>query len=394
VGANVGQPWEQAWNGLVASLPQPHILQTWQWSQVKAAYGWQPFYALWMAAGSGRLGFKLVVDPAELTALAGGHESQVRAATLLLLRDVSLGGRVARLKVIYAPKGPLLDWNDVSLRQQVLDDLKGLAKHLGAIFIKIDPDVSLGSGVPGTPNAHESGLGQAVQADLTARRWVESSEQIQFRNTVLVNLGDDEEALLARMKQKTRYNIHLAERKGVQVRVGTAQDFSLLYHMYAETSLRDGFAIRPQDYYECVWSTFMQAGMAEPLIAEVDGEAVAAVVVFRFGEQAWYLYGMSRDLHRAKMPNYLLQWQAICRARAAGCRVYDLWGAPEHFGESDPLWGVYRFKEGLGGQVARYLGAWDMPINPWIYRLYTRILPRILNILRRRGKAEIRRQME
>ncbi len=390
----MGQPWEQAWNDLVASLPQPHILQTWQWSQVKAAYGWRPFFALWVASGSGRLDFKLVSDPADLTALAGGHEGQARAACMLLLRDVALGGRLARLKVIYAPKGPLLDWSDVSLRRQVFDDLKVSAKRLGAIFIKIDPDVALGSGVPGDPDARESSLGQAVQADLVARRWVESSEQIQFRNTVLIELGDDEQALLARMKQKTRYNIRLSERKGVQVRVGSTQDFSLLYRMYAETSLRDGFAIRPQGYYEYVWSTFMQAGMAEPLIAEVDGEAVAAVVVFRFAEQAWYLYGMSRELHREKMPNYLLQWQAICRARAAGCRLYDLWGAPEHFGESDPLWGVYRFKEGLGGQVARYLGAWDRPINPWIYRLYTRILPRILNILRRRGKAEIRRQME
>jgi peptidoglycan pentaglycine glycine transferase (the first glycine) len=384
----------QVWNDLVGGLPKPHILQTWQWSQVKAAYGWQPFFALWIMADSGRLDFHLMVEPEELSSLAADHAGQVRAACLVLLRDVALGGLPTRLKVIYAPKGPLLDWNDAALRQQVLDDLKKLARRLGAIFIKIDPDVVLGSGVPGTPNAQETHLGQAVRADLAAHGWRESAEQIQFRNTVLIDLRDDEEALMARMKQKTRYNVRLAGRKGVSVRAGSHQDFSMLYHMYAETSLRDGFAIRPQDYYECVWSTFMRDGMVEPLIAEVDGDAVAAVVIFHFEKRAWYLYGMSRDLHREKMPNYLLQWQAICHARAAGCQVYDLWGAPERFEESDPLWGVYRFKEGLGGQVIRHLGAWDLPIHPWMYHLYTQFLPRILNVLRRRGKAGIRQQLE
>ncbi len=134
--------------------------------------------------------------------------------------------------------------------------------------------------------------------------------------------------------------------------------------------------------------------MLEPLIAEVNGEIVAALMVFHFEGRAWYLYGMSRDLYREKMPNYLLQWEAICRSQAAGCQVYDLWGAPERFEASDPLWGVFRFKEGFGGQVRRYLGAWDLPLNRWLYRLYAQVLPSILDILRRRGKAETRRQME
>jgi peptidoglycan pentaglycine glycine transferase (the first glycine) len=383
----------QVWNDLIAGLPEPHILQTWQWGQVKAAYGWQPFFVLWTAGDSSRVDFQIAADPAELAAPTQAAD-QVRAAALVLLRNLSLSGFTARLKVIYVPKGPLLNWDDASLRRQVLDDLKQLARRLGAIFIKIDPDVLIGSGAPGDPHAQATTLGDAVQVDLASRGWVESAEQIQFRNTVLIDLDASDQALLGRMKQKTRYNIRLAQRRGVQVRLGGQQDFPLLYRMYAETSLRDGFVIRPQDYYECVWSTFMQAGMLEPLIAELPGEILAAIMLFHFGKRAWYLYGMSRDLHREKMPNYLLQWDAICRARSAGCQVYDLWGAPEIFDQSDPLWGVFRFKEGFGGQVARYLGAWDLPVNRWTYRLYTQILPRILNILRRRGKAETRRQME
>jgi lipid II:glycine glycyltransferase (peptidoglycan interpeptide bridge formation enzyme) len=100
---------------------------------------------------------------------------------------------------------------------------------------------------------------------------------------------------------------------------------------------------------------------------------------------------MSRSEHRQKMPNHLLQWEAMQRARAAGCRVYDLWGAPQVFDQSDPLWGVYRFKDGFGGQVVRCLGAWDRPVRPLLYRLYTQALPRLLAMMRRRGKARTRR---
>jgi lipid II:glycine glycyltransferase (peptidoglycan interpeptide bridge formation enzyme) len=125
----------------------------------------------------------------------------------------------------------------------------------------------------------------------------------------------------------------------------------------------------------------------------VSGEAVAALFVFYFVDKAWYLFGMSRDAHREKMPNHLLQWEAIRRAKAVGCRMYDLWGAPDEFVESDPLWGVYRFKEGLGGELVRHLGAWDLPLRPFYYRLYTQTLPRLLDLMRSRGRERTRQTL-
>ena len=166
--------------------------------------------------------------------------------------------------------------------------------------------------------------------------------------------------------------------------------------MYAETSVRDGFVIRDEGYYQTVWQTFMQASTprAEPLIAEVDGEAVAAIFVFYFAGRAYYLYGMSREAHREKMPNYLLQWEAVRRAKGAGCKVYDLWGAPDVFDESDSMWGVFRFKEGLGGQVVRTLGAWDYTPKPFWYRMYSEIIPRVLDLMRSRGRSRTRQALE
>ncbi|HZU86579.1 MAG TPA: peptidoglycan bridge formation glycyltransferase FemA/FemB family protein [Anaerolineaceae bacterium] len=354
--------WEN-WNAMAAGLPGAHLFQTEPWAQVKQAYGWQAQPLRWP-----------------------------NAAAVVLRRNISLTRFGPKASVLYLPRGPLLDWNDLPLRQKVLDELQLLARRSGVIFIKIDPEVILGRGIPGSEQAEECAP-EGLLDDLKQRGWWFSPEQIQFRNTVWLDLRPSEEEWLARMKQKTRYNIRLAQKKEVTVRRGSEADFDLLYRMYAETSLRDGFVIRPREYYETVWRNFIQAGMAQPLIAEVEGAAVAGLFLFTFAQKAWYLYGMSRDAHREKMPNYLLQWEAMRAARAAGCLDYDLWGAPDIFDESDSMWGVYRFKEGLGGTVVRTLGAWDYTARPALYALYTRVLPRVLDIMRRRGKARAQREV-
>ena len=176
----------QTWNASIASLPYAHVLQTWEWAQVKQRNGWQPQPLRW----------------------EGG-------AGVLLQRSIPAGGFAARLRVLYIPKGPLIDWADATLRRQVLTDLRQVARRQGAIFIKIDPDLPLGTGFPGTPEAAPFPPGEATLADLKALGWRLSGEQIQFRNTVVIDLAPSEDELLGRMKQKTRYNINLARRKGV-----------------------------------------------------------------------------------------------------------------------------------------------------------------------------------
>jgi peptidoglycan pentaglycine glycine transferase (the first glycine) len=237
-------------------------------------------------------------------------------------------------------------------------------------------------------------------SELRLRGWLFSEDQVQFRNTVLIDVSGETDQMLARMKQKSRYNIRLAEKKSVVVRVGGIDDLDLLYRMYVETSVRDGFVIRNEDYYHMVWKTFIKSTndnnqpIAEPLIAEVNGAAVAAIIVFYFAGKAYYLYGMSRGVHRDKMPNYLLQWEAIQRANARGCSVYDLWGAPDKFNEKDPMWGVFRFKEGLGGEVIRTIGAWDFSASSFWYKIYTRIIPLLLGMMRTRGRARTQNELE
>ena len=393
------------WNSLISTLPNPHFLQTYEWGQVKAKYGWTPLYVVWDEKGN------MIVET-DVNRLSS-FVFPPSAAALILKRQILRNGFAARLAILYSPKGPLLDWGNASLRNRVLDDLQSFAKQQGAIFLKTDPDVVLGTGVPDSEEDIVDRTGQAVMSELKGRGWSYASDQVQFKNTVLIDLNPTEDELLARMKQKTRYNIRLAERKGVTLRIGTLADLGMLYKMYAETSVRDGFVIRDEDYYKTVWEIFMRENQSqfsktpilqspitnyqlpstEPLIAEVNGEAVAAIFVFYFASRAYYVYGMSRDKHREKMSTYLLQWEAMKRARAKGCAVYDLWGAPDVFDESDSMWGVYRFKEGLGGKVVRALGAWDFAPNPLWYKMYSEIIPRVLDVMRSRGKVRTKQNL-
>ncbi|MFL7790545.1 MAG: lipid II:glycine glycyltransferase FemX [Anaerolineae bacterium] len=334
---------DESWNTALAALPAPHILQSWEWSEFKSRYGWRPSRYLWQ------------------------NDDQARAAASLLTRRLS--GLPAA--VSYVPKGPILDYADTALLKEVLAHLETVARRERALFVKIDPDVQV-----------DSAEGRAVVEMLCRRGWRPSREQIQFRNTMVLDLARDPEEMLAAMKSKWRYNVRLARRKGITVRQGTLADLPLLYRMYAETATRDGFVIRTEGYYHDAWGSFIEAGLARPLIATAEEEAVAMVIIFRFQKRAWYMYGASTDSHREKMPNHLLQWEAMLWARERGCTVYDMWGAPDVLDESDPMWGVYRFKQGFGGEFVEHIGAWDFPTSRIGYWLYTSVMPHALATMR------------
>jgi lipid II:glycine glycyltransferase (peptidoglycan interpeptide bridge formation enzyme) len=201
---------------------------------------------------------------------------------------------------------------------------------------------------------------------------------IQPRSTLVVDLTPGEEDILLAMKSKTRYNIRLASRKGVAVREGAEHDIAAFNALLAATADRSAFGIHPPDYYEAAFRLFAPRGWARLLLAEVESEPVAGLIVFALPPRAFYFYGASSNVHRDKMAPYLLQWEAMRWAKSIGCTSYDLWGIPDadratleaQFTErSDGLWGVYRFKRGFGGDLVRSVGAWDRVYSPVRYRL-------------------------
>lgn len=356
------------WEARLRSLPNPHVLQTWEWGEFKGRYGWDMHPYLW-------------VD----------NNGDVAAGAMCLRRYFSVLGKKDIFSVCYIPKGPVMDWRDTDLRNVVLRNLKDRVMCTSDIFIKIDPDIIVGIGEPEKDNSNNNrvdNIGDRVTKQLINDNWIYSKEQVQYKNTIAVDLTPPEAQLLANMKQKTRYNIRIAEKNGVTVRRSSEADLEILFRMYAETSVRNGFTIRNREYYLSLWSIFISAGLACPLVAYVDDELVAGLILFIYHKTAWYLYGMSLEKHRDKMPNYLLQWEAMKYAKSLDCIRYDFWGAPDEFTDQDPMFGVYRFKSGFGGDVIRHIGAWDYPARKFFYKAYTEFVPKVLDLYRKKGFAE------
>ncbi len=356
VSVNDAQTWDRA----LLELPNPHMLQSWTWGEFKSRHGWR------------------------VTRLLFKEQDEIVAAASVLQRRVP----GLPLSILYVPKGPALDWTRAGLAERVLRELAHLARRKRALFIKIDPDIYYLEDAPHC--SPRPARARETAHLLESLGWRFSAEQIQFRNTLLLDLRREEEELLAAMKQKTRYNVRLASRRGVSVRSIDARNaaderdtaLALFYQLYAETGRRDGFVIRPPNYYRDAWGSFVEGSLARLFLAEYEGETLAGLLLFRLGATAWYMYGASSERERQRMPNYLLQWEAIRWARRQGCTLYDLWGAPDELDESDPMWGVVRFKLGLGGELARGLGAWDLPTSRPGYWLYSAVMPRYLAWLR------------
>lgn len=283
------------------------------------------------------------------------------APVSILFRRLPLG-----LNFAYVPKGPTINWQDNRAVETALRELKRAGRQRGTFFLKVEPDAAADPAV----------------TDAFRRAGFTPGRTVQPQATVLVNIALPEETILAEMKPKCRYNIRLAQKKGVTVRPGTAEDVAVFYRLSLITGNRDGFGIHPPDYYRAVFESFPPENRALLLACYAD-EPLAGLMVFAWQGRAYYLYGASGDQHRNLMPAYLLQWEAIRWAKAQNCAVYDLWGIPnapletleaEFEQRNDGLWGVYRFKRGFGGAVAYSAGAFDFVYHRPLYALFTRLL--------------------
>ena len=188
------------------------------------------------------------------------------------------------------------------------------------------------------------------------------------------------------MRSKTRYNIRLAQRKGVAVHQGTAENLPLFHQLLLVTGQRAGFGIHSLAYYTQAWQLFAARDAVALFLASYEDQTLAGIMVFVWGNTAYYMYGGSSDEQRQRMPTYLLQWEAMRWAKARGCDTYDLWGIPDVAEDkvgpdvaaaeetgvlSTGLGGLYRFKRGFGGREVRYVGAYDYIYSRPLYSLLT-----------------------
>ena len=198
---------------------------------------------------------------------------------------------------------------------------------------------------------------------------------VHIRNEWVLDIRPDEKTLLAAMKEKWRYNIRLAGRKGVVVRRGNGQaDLDAFYRIYETTSERDKFFINEKALYADVLRVLGEQERATLFLAEYEGQAIAGIIMLLAGPWAYYMYGASSNEHREKMPNHLLQWTAIQWAKTRGCQYYNFRGIPVILEEGQEMWGVYLFKRGFGGQALLSLPTHDLVYRPLTYGIYRTML--------------------
>lgn len=196
-------------------------------------------------------------------------------------------------------------------------------------------------------------------------------------NTLFLDLQPDIDAILERMKPKTRYNIKLSQKKGVAVRLADLNDINIWYELYKETAERNGILLNDIKYFKAILTTKSEKTKSPAdvyyLIAELDNKPLAAMFLVISADRGSYLYGASSNNYRNYMPTYALQWEAMKISKAKGCKEYDMFGISPNADDTHPLYGLYKFKIGFGGEIFHSLGCWDYPIDNDKYNLYKSI---------------------
>jgi lipid II:glycine glycyltransferase (peptidoglycan interpeptide bridge formation enzyme) len=320
------------WDELVAGNPDGgQILQTRAWGEFKRAHRWAPRYLL--------------------------SESEPALAVLELRHAVPGLGELG-----YVPKGP-----GVSALAQLPAVLEGLRATAGSAFaIKVEPDIE------------QSEVTTSALRDMGLEK---SRHDVQIsRATIIVGLQPDEDALLASFKPKTRYNIRLAQRRGVTVEPVTLDGASIdtMYSLMASTRDRAGFTLRSKEYFSGYWGLHAAAGHGQLFFASLEGEVLAGVFATHIGKKAWYKDGGSTKEHAAVMAPVLLQWEVMRWLKARGIEAYDLVAVPSasDLNPAHPLYGLYRFKSGFNEHITEYVGTWDLPIHRRRYAAWNAVAER------------------
>jgi vancomycin resistance protein VanK len=313
-------------------------------------------------------------------------------AGLVLHRPVP---RLERFTLAYLPEGPVIDWTgDLDAW---LDPLAAHLKARGAFAIRLGPPVRTdgwsadqvkeGIADPGTrrltdvPAHWTDPVGARVTGRLRDAGWLPQNPEDgfgvghpQFKYEVALT-GRTEDDLLKGMNQLWRRNIRKAAKEGVEVTGGPVvhrDEVKAFHDLYVHTAERDRFTPRPLGYFETMFAVL---GAEDPerirlYLARHRGDLVAATVMVRVGTHAVYAYGASSTEKREVRGSNACQWAMIRDALAAGCDVYDLRGITPTLDGDDPHVGLVRFKVGTGGQAVRYVGEWDLPLRPLVYRTF------------------------
>lgn len=341
------EPDNDTWDAFTQQHPQGHLLQSSGWGELKRQFGWR-----------------------RRRIAVAGPDGLVAGAQMLLRRRF-------RLTATYVPRGPLLSGIE-EVDQLLLAAMHRTAHRVGSVFLRVEPNI----------------LEHDPQADhlhsMLLRYNFHTAEPIQPHSSIHLDLTPDPIELLSKIRKGHRADIRRASRENVDVQVETqTSTLDSFYTILDSTRVRARFDIHSYAYYQTAWNLF-SPDSACLLVAQRNDEPEATAMVLAWAGTALYLYSGSTEEGLRNGAQHAIQWRAFQWARQQGCKTYDFWGIPDTLGQAatvdneqereqlaesarnDPLYGVYRFKKGFGGDIVRYLPAYDRVYMPTIYAIWLR----------------------
>lgn len=315
----------------VRAQPNCHFMQTSSWGQVKRDWRW---YGL----------------------LCRGEDGNICGSLAILRHDI----RFLHTSMLYAPRGPIVAEGDTETFRLLIDAAKALGKECGAYLLRIDPEIEE-SDKEFLRMAEKQGFRCDAASDFSL---------FQPRMSYISDLrGLTVDTLESHYHRSTRYNVHLATRRGITIELGGEADMADFCRMMAQTAGKNGFTARSEAYYR----EFL-LGLGEHVrlyLAKKDGKTVAASMTAFYGNHAWYMYSCSEQNREtlSDRPNDLLQFKMQSDAIEAGCEFFDFRGVEGYPVEENPTIGLHRYKEGFGGVFHAYVGQLDLPLRPLLYKL-------------------------
>lgn len=312
-------------DAFVASHPKGHFLQTSVWAKVKDDWQW-------------------------FGVLCKNDSGKTVGALAVLAR------RISKLPyhMLYAPRGPVCDLHNAEVFNTLIDAAKEYGKkELNAYMLKIDTDV---------PADDEEYQDIIKAAGFVPQEKFMNFEGFQCRFVFRIYIqGRTQDEVFASFASKHRYNVRVALKHNVEVKLCGSEMAEDFYKIMVETGARDGFPIRSADYFAKIIDTFGEN--ARLYMAYHEGKPIAGTLAVHWGDKVWYFYGGSLNSYRNVMPNYLLQWNMISWAVELGCEIYDFRGVSGIIDENNPLYGLYRFKKGFNGELIEFMGEADLIID-------------------------------
>ena len=339
----------------IAAHPKGHFLQSSAWGRVKSAWDWQA----------------IAVRDAQ---------GQIKGALSVLIRKMPM----VPYTLMYSGRGPVCDPHDEETLRELTEGLRHLAKKHRAYALKMDPDI-LSSDTDFLTIMEKLGY----QRHFGSKNFEGVQPNYVFRLNVR---GKTEEELLQAFHSKTRYNLRLSVRKGVEVRVCGKEMLDTFSSIMDETGTRDGFIVRPRAYFESILDNLGEN--ARLYMAFWEGRPIAGTLAIHFGNKVWYLYGASSNQYRNVMPNYQLQWEMIKWALETGCDIYDFRGVSGDLTPENPLYGLYLFKKGFSGDLTEFCGEFEMVYKPAVDLILNKGVAKAREVRRRIIVGKKRRAAE